>query len=59
MNLFEEWAELNRVISEWRCRFDVLREEMPKCKTRSEAIALLKQEDFYTRYPALPAWLRG
>jgi hypothetical protein len=54
MNLFKEWAKLNGVISPDRSRFDVLREELPKCSTLAEARALLRYEGFGERYPLLP-----
>ncbi len=55
-NLFDQWANLNQVISPYRSRFDVLREEFPKCKTRAEAQELLESEGYGTRYPLLPDW---
>jgi len=57
MNLFEEWSSMNRVISDGRSRFDVLREELPRCTTRVQALVLLKQEGSDRRYPLLPDWL--
>lgn len=58
MTLFDKWAELNDVVGSYRSRFDVLREEMPKCQTRQEVINLLLSEGFYSRYPDLPALLQ-
>ena len=57
-DLFDEWSTLNHVIADWRSRFDILRENLNDCKTREEAIALLKGECFYSRYPILPDWLQ-
>lgn len=56
-NLFDEWSALNRVMCDYRSRFDVLREGLPKCKSRTEAVALLRQEQYAERYPLLPEWL--
>lgn len=56
-NLFDEWSALNHVGCDYRSRFDVLREELPKCRTRADAEALLRQEQYSTRYPLLPDWL--
>lgn len=55
--LFEAWSNLNQVISDDRSRFDVLREKLPYCRTKTEARKLLKQERYDTRYPLLPDWL--
>jgi hypothetical protein len=57
VDLFNAWSTLNQVISDGRSRFDVLREELPKCRTKSEAKALLSRELFSKRYPFLPDWL--
>lgn len=57
VDLFTAWSNLNQVISDDRSRFDVLREDLPKCRTKAEARKLLKQEEYDTRYPLLPDWL--
>lgn len=57
VNLFDVWSTLNQVMCDQRSRFDVLREELPKCRTKAEAKALLAKEQFDTRYPLLPEWL--
>lgn len=57
MNLFEQWSDLNGIIADFRSRFDVLRKELPKCRTRAEAQALINAEGFGQRYPHLPDWL--
>lgn len=56
-NLFGAWSAENDVMCDWRSRFDVLRDEFPKCKTREEAEELLGREGFLSRYPKLPDWL--
>jgi hypothetical protein len=56
--LFEEWVDLNQVICAYRSRFDVMREDLPKCRTREEAERLLKQEEYDVRYPLLPESLK-
>ncbi len=56
-NLFDDWSSLNGVIADFRSRFDVLRDELPKCKSRQDAEVLLKSEGFFERYPVLPEWL--
>jgi len=56
-DLFDEWSDLNEVICDYRSRFDLLRKELPKCKTRAEAEHLLAEQEFLTRYPKLPEWL--
>jgi hypothetical protein len=57
-NLFDEWANLNQIISPDRSRFDVMKSELPKCTTRAEAMALLFAEGYAERYPLLPDWLK-
>lgn len=57
VNLFTAWSTLNQVISDDRSRFDVLREELPKCRTKVQARGLLVQEQYGSRYPLLPDWL--
>lgn len=57
VNLFDAWSTLNQVMCDYRSRFDVLRDELPKCRTKKEARDLLVQEQFDTRYPLLPDWL--
>ena len=52
--VFSEWSALNQVICNWRSRFDVLREELPKCKTKAEVKTWLDREGFGERYPILP-----
>ena len=56
-DLFEQWSRLNQIVGSFRCRFDRLREELPKCKTRQGATQLLDDEQFGQRYPLLPDWL--
>lgn len=55
--VFDEWSSLNQIICDGRSRFDVLREELPKCKTKAEVQRWLEREQFDTRYPILPASL--
>lgn len=52
--VFDEWSNLNQIMADFRSRFDVLREEMPKCKTKSEVRTWLQREGFGSRYPILP-----
>lgn len=52
--LFDVWSSMNGVMCNYRSRFDVLREQLPKCNTLAEARALLEQEGFNERYPLLP-----
>lgn len=52
--VFDEWSSLNQIIADFRSRFDVLREELPKCKTKAEVKMWLEIEGFATRYPILP-----
>jgi hypothetical protein len=54
MNIFDEWSALNDVPFDWRSRFDILREKMPKCKSKEEVVDLLKKEHFYSRYSIVP-----
>lgn len=56
--LFDEWVELNNVISPDRCRFEEVREKLNKCKTRQEAEQALKEESYDVRYPKLPEYLK-
>jgi len=56
-DLFDEWADLNDVMSSWRSRFDVLREEFPNCRTKQDAQRLLSAESYSERFPLLPSWL--
>lgn len=56
-NLFDEWVELNQVIASYDSRFDILREQLPKCKTKKEAEDLLEREELLYTYPVLPDWL--
>lgn len=56
--LFDEWAELNQVVSPDRSRFDALRKGFPLCRTRAEAEHLLYEEGYLGRYPDLPDWLK-
>lgn len=53
--VFDEWAELNHIMCPSRSRFDVLREELPKCKTQAEVRSWLVREEFDRRYPILPS----
>ena len=53
-DLFEQWCTLNQVLFAYRSRFDRMREELPKCRTRAEAQRLLHEEDYDRRYPLLP-----
>lgn len=52
--VFDEWSSLNGIICDGRSRFDVLREELPKCKTKREVLMWLRREEFDRRYPILP-----
>ena len=53
--VFDDWADLNQVMCPGRSRFDVLREELPKCKTKEEVRRWLVREDFDRRYPLIPS----
>lgn len=52
--VFDEWSRLNQIMCDGRSRFDVLREELPKCKTKAEVRRWIGIEGFGQRYPILP-----
>lgn len=52
--VFDEWVDINQIMCPDRSRFDVLREELPKCKTKAEVRTWLRREDFDRRYPLIP-----
>jgi hypothetical protein len=52
--VFDEWADLNQIMCPDRSRFDVLLEELPKCRTKAEVRTWIQREGFGSRYPILP-----
>jgi hypothetical protein len=56
--LFDEWSDLNNVNCDWRSRFDDLREKFSACTNREQAEQALIEEQYNTRYPRLPKWLK-